>query len=170
MGDTEIVAPPGLPYIEISRWFAAPRQVLFRAHTEPALLARWLGPARLAVTVELLEPRHGGRWRWTHRGPDGAGHTFHGLYHGEPSVDRITQTYEYERQPGVVYLNTITFEPAGGGTLLRQHTAFPSVAARDGYVEDGMERGAREGMDRLDRLVTGVVTGVVTEEADRGAG
>jgi uncharacterized protein YndB with AHSA1/START domain len=164
VGETVIVAEPGEPRIVISRWFGVPRKVLFRAHTEPALLARWLGPARLLVTVEVLEARHGGRWRWTHRGPDGAEYGFHGLYHGDPSPDRITQTYEFDRQPGVVYLNTITFEPADRGTLLRQVTVFQSVADRDGYVEAGMEHGAREGMDRLDELVTEL------EGADRVVG
>lgn len=149
----EIVADPGVPLVVITRRFDAPRELLFRAYTEPELLARWLGPAGLTLTVNQLDPRHGGRWRWTHYDRDGKGFAFHGLYHGTPSVERIVQTYEFELHPGVVYLNTITFEESGGGTTLRQRTVFPAVEDRDAYVEGGMETGIRASMDQLAALV-----------------
>ncbi|GAA1532943.1 SRPBCC family protein [Kribbella lupini] len=149
----EIVAEPGVPLVLITRRFNAPRDLLFRAHTEPDLVARWLGPAGLTLTVNQLDPRHGGRWRWTHYDSDGKGFVFHGLYHGTPSPERIVQTYEFEQYPGVVYLNTITFDETDGVTTLRQSTVFPTVEDRDVYVEGGMETGIRASMDRLDALV-----------------
>jgi uncharacterized protein YndB with AHSA1/START domain len=149
----EIVADPGVPLVLITRRFNAPRDLLFRAYTEPDLVARWLGPAGLTLTVNQLDPRHGGRWRWTHYDSDGKGFVFHGLYHGTPSPERIVQTYEFEQYPGVVYLNTITFDETGGVTTLRQSTVFPTVEDRDVYVEGGMETGIRASMDRLDALV-----------------
>ncbi|MEV6283028.1 SRPBCC family protein [Kribbella sp. NPDC051770] len=149
----EIVADPGVPLVLITRRFDAPRHLLFRAYTEPDLVARWLGPAGLTLTVNQLDPRHGGRWRWTHYDNDGRGFVFHGLYHGTPSPERIVQTYEFEQYPGVVYLNTITFDETGGVTTLRQSTVFPTVEDRDVYVEGGMETGIRASMDRLDALV-----------------
>jgi uncharacterized protein YndB with AHSA1/START domain len=126
--------------------------VLFRAHTEPDLISRWLGPDFLETTVDVLEPRDGGRWRYTHTDRDGVRYTFHGLYHGDPTPERIVQTYEFDRQPGSVYLNTITLEPRGSGTLLRQNTVFQSVEDRDGYVRGGMERGVHASMTKLDAL------------------
>jgi uncharacterized protein YndB with AHSA1/START domain len=150
---THVIAEPGVPQIVVTREFAARRELLFRAHVEPELLARWLGPRRVTVTIDRLEARHGGVWRQTHRDADGGGHVFHGLYHGTPSPDGIVQTYEAEAMPGHVFLNTITFEERGGRTLLRQNSVFPSIQDRDGYVAGGMEAGVNESMDRLDELV-----------------
>jgi uncharacterized protein YndB with AHSA1/START domain len=149
----KIVAEPGMPQIIISREFAAPRELLFRAFTEPDLLARWLGPEQLTITVNQLDPKHGGRWRYTQYDADGKGYVFHGLYHGTPSIERIVQTYEFDAQPGHVYLNIITFETDGATTILRQNTVFQTVEDRDGYLQGGMETGLRSSMARLDDLV-----------------
>jgi uncharacterized protein YndB with AHSA1/START domain len=150
---TRIVAAPGVPQIEVTREFEAPPELLLRAHIEPELIVRWLGPRRLTVTVDHLDARHGGMWRHTHRDADGGAYVLHGLYHGTPSVDGIVQTYEAEAQPGHVFLCTTTFEARGGGTLLRQNTVFQSVEDRDGYVEAGMDEGVHQSMDRLADLV-----------------
>jgi uncharacterized protein YndB with AHSA1/START domain len=150
----DIVADPGVPLVLITRQFNAPRELLFRAYTEPDLVARWLGPPGLTLTVNQLDPRHGGRWRWTHYDGNGKGFAFHGLYHGTPSPERIVQTYEFDLFPVIVYLNTITFEQNDGVTTLRQSTVFPSVEDRDVYVEGGMEVGIRTSMDQLEALVS----------------
>ncbi|TWD81434.1 uncharacterized protein YndB with AHSA1/START domain [Kribbella amoyensis] len=154
MTETRVTAEPGVPQVVIVREFRAPRELLFRAYTEPDLVPRWLGPANLTLTVNQLDPRHGGRWRWTHYDTNGRGYAFHGLYHGTPTPERIVQTYEFDRQPGVVYLNTITFEERDGITTLTQNTVFFTVEDRDLYVRDGMERGIRASMEQLDALVT----------------
>jgi len=155
MTNTQIVAAPALPQIVITRQFRAPRELLFRAHTDPELLVQWLGPRQVRMTVDRLDAWDGGRWRYTHYWPDGAAHAFHGVYHGSPSAAAgIVQTLEYERAPGHVCLNTITFEERDGSTTLRQNTVFQSVADRDGYVESGMEHGVRDSMDRLSELVS----------------
>lgn len=153
MAGTEIVAEPGVPQVIVRREFATTPQVLFRAHTEPDLLARWLGPPELPVTVDRLEPRDAGRWRYTQVDAHGRPYSFHGLFHGDPSPEQIVQTYEFDRRPGVVYLNIITFEPRGRRTLLRQNTVFPSVEDRDLYVRTGMERGLRDSHAQLDTLI-----------------
>ncbi|HEV7706942.1 MAG TPA: SRPBCC domain-containing protein [Asanoa sp.] len=151
----EIVAEPGVPQVVVTREFAAPASKLLRAHTEPDLLARWLGPDGLDLTVDVLEPRDGGRWRYTQTDPKGERFSFFGLYHGTPSTQAIVQTYEFDRQPGRVYLNTINFEERGERTVLRQNTVFQSVEDRDYYVRAGMEVGLRASLDKLDALVTG---------------
>jgi uncharacterized protein YndB with AHSA1/START domain len=150
----KVIAEPGIPQIIITREFAAPRELLFRAYTEPELLARWLGPEQLTITVNQLDVRHGGRWRFTHYDADGRGYVFHGLYHGTPTPERIVQTYEFDAQPGHVYLNTITFEQHGATTTLCQNTVFQTVEVRDGYVRSGMETGFSASMAKLDDLVT----------------
>jgi uncharacterized protein YndB with AHSA1/START domain len=154
MTELRIVAEPGVPQVIVVREFKAPRELLFRAYTEPDLVRRWLGPEKLELVVNQLEPRHGGRWRWTQYDQDGKGYVFHGLYHGTPSPDRIVQTYEFDQAPGTVYLNLITFEETGGVTTLTQNTVFFAVEDRDLYVDGGMEHGIRASMRRLDDLVT----------------
>ena len=59
MAKTTIVAPLGVPQILISREFAASRELLFRAHTEPDLLVQWIGPRRLTMTVDHLDVLRG---------------------------------------------------------------------------------------------------------------
>ena len=160
MTQTEIDAAPGLPQIVITRDFRAPRELIFRAYTDPELLVQWLGPRTVRMTVDRLDARDGGAWRYIHYQPDGEEHAFHGLYHGTPSPDGIVQTYEYERAPGHVSLNTITFDEQGGRTTLRQNTVFQSVGDRDGYVRSGMETGVRDSMDRLGELLAALtITG-----------
>ena len=104
MAKTQIIAKPGMPQIEITREFDAPRELLFRAHTDPKLLVQWLGPRRLTMTIDRFDARDGGTWRYTHRDTDGTEYGFHGVFHGTPSVDGIVQTFEFEGAPGHVSL------------------------------------------------------------------
>jgi uncharacterized protein YndB with AHSA1/START domain len=153
MAKTTITAEPGTPFIDITREFDAPRDLVVRAFTDAELIPQWWGPSRYTTTVERLEARDGGRWRFRQADDDGNEFAFHGVFHGSPSVDGITQTFEYEGMPGHISLETALFEDVGGGkTLVRQHSAFQSVADRDGMVEAGMEDGVVEGNERLDQL------------------
>lgn len=153
MTKTQITAEPGMPTIQITREFAAPREFLFRAHTDPELLVQWLGPRKLTMTIDRLDPRDGGTWRYTHRDADGTEYGFHGVYHGTPSPDGIVQTFEFEGWPGHVSLETLTFEEHGDKTLVRQNAIYQSVADRDGMIQSGMEEGLNDSMDRLDELI-----------------
>ena len=150
---TQITAEPGMPQIVITREFDAPRELIFRAHTDPELLVQWLGPRGQRMTVNRLEARDGGRWRYIHQGADGNEYGFHGVFHGTPSPDRIVRTFEFEGAPGHVSLETVTFEAHGSTTLLCQRAVFQSVEDRDAALQAGMERGVHEGMERLDELV-----------------
>lgn len=150
---TQIIAEPGVQQIVITREFAAPRELLFRAYTEPELLVQWLGPRRLTMTVDHFDVRDGGTWRYTHSGADGIAHGFHGVYHGVPSPNGIVQTFEYEGAPGHVSLETLTFEERDGKTVVRQSAVFQSVEDRDSAVQSGMEEGVNDSMERLDELL-----------------
>ncbi|HLE78890.1 MAG TPA: SRPBCC family protein [Candidatus Limnocylindrales bacterium] len=158
MTTTTITAEPGVPYIEMTREFDAPRDLLFRAHTDPELLVQWLGPRRLTMTIDRLEPRDGGTWRYTHRDTDGTEYGFHGVYHGTPSPDGIVQTFEFEGAPGHVSLDSLVLEERDGRTLLRGHSVFQSVEDRDAMIQSGMETGVNESMDRLTELVARLAT------------
>lgn len=153
MKTTRISAPAGLPFVDIEREFDAPRDLVFRAHTDPELLVQWLGPRKYEMVVEQLDVRDGGTWRYIHRGDDGAAYAFHGVFHGMPTPDHLVQTFEYEGAPGHVSLDAMAMEERDGRTIIRGHSTFQSVEDRDAMVESGMEIGVREGYERLDELV-----------------
>ncbi len=149
---TKIEAPEGVPQIVITREFDAPRDLVFRAHTDPDLLKRWLGPRRLRMTVERMELRDGGRWQFTHYDGDNT-HVFHGVHHGTPSPDSYVRTFEYAGASGHVSLETATFTEQDGRTTVRAVSAFQSVQDRDAAIASGMESGVVEGYQRLDELL-----------------
>jgi uncharacterized protein YndB with AHSA1/START domain len=153
MATTRIDASPGLPFIDMTREFAAPRELVYRAHTDPELLAQWIGPRRLTTQVDRLDVRDGGSWRYVQRDTDGSEYGFHGVFHGEPSPERIVQTFEFEGAPGHISLDALTLEEHDGRTTLRTHSVFQSVEARDAMVAAGMEGGVQEGYGRLDELI-----------------
>jgi uncharacterized protein YndB with AHSA1/START domain len=153
MSKTQITAEPGSPLITITCEFDAPRDLVFRAYTEPDLLTRWLGPRELTMAIEQWDVHDGGRWRYVHTNPAGSSFGFHGVFHGTPSAEGIVQTFEYEGAPGHVKLDSVTFEEVDGRTLVRTVSAFQSVEDRDGMVASGMEHGIRDSDDRLSELL-----------------
>lgn len=100
MSGTEITAEPGTPQIVMTRAFSATPEQVYRAHTDPDLIARWLGPERLKLRVETHEVRDGGRWRFVHIDEDGTEYGFHGVFHGTPSPQAgLVRTFEFEGRP-----------------------------------------------------------------------
>jgi uncharacterized protein YndB with AHSA1/START domain len=154
MAKTEITAEPGVPQIVVTREFAAPRDLVFRAYTEPDLLAQWLGPRDLTMTIDRYDARDGGTYRYIHTAADGTEYHFRGVFHGDPAPHAIVQTFEYEGTPGHVALDRITLDERDGTTLVRTVSSFSSVEDRDFMVESGMERGVRDSGERLDELLT----------------
>ena len=88
MTDLQISAPPGVPQIITDVDLDAPRYVVFRAFMEPDLLSQWLGPRRVTMTIEEYDPRDGGRYHYTHHDAEGNAYAFHGVFHGDPSLER----------------------------------------------------------------------------------
>jgi len=146
---------PGKQEIVGSRMFDAPRELVFKTMTDPKLIPQWWGPRRHTTTVDEMEVRPGGRWRYVLHDPDGNENSFRGVYHDLTAPERMIYTFEWEGAPGHVLLETITLEDVGGKTKLTDLLVFQSVADRDGMVQNGMESGAKETMDRLEELVLG---------------
>lgn len=149
---THITAPDGTPFIEVIREFDAPRDLVFRASTDPDLVARWLGPRDLTMRVVEFDARAGGSYRYVHTAPDGAEYTFRGVFH-TVTEPLLIQTFEYEGAPGSVSLESRTLDDIGGRTRMQQNAVFPSVGARDQALAAGMEHGINDSMDRLSELL-----------------
>jgi uncharacterized protein YndB with AHSA1/START domain len=77
--------------VVVTREFPAPRELLFRAYTDPGLLVQWLGPRALNLAIDHFDLRHGGSCRYISSGADGNEYSFHGVLHGMPSPDGIVQ-------------------------------------------------------------------------------
>jgi uncharacterized protein YndB with AHSA1/START domain len=153
MGKTQITAEPGMPLITVTRDFDAPRDLVFRAYTDPELLVQWLGPRELTMSIDCWDVRDGGRWRYVHTDAQGETYCFHGVFHGTPSPDAIVQTFEFEGVPGHVVLDTTRLDQLGGATTVRTVSAFSSVEDRDGMLASGMEHGVRDSDERLAELL-----------------
>jgi len=153
---TNVAAEPGKQEMTITREFDAPRELVFKAFTDPGLVPQWWGPGRLSTLVDKLDARSGGQWRFINQDPDGNEYGFHGVYHEILAPERIIDTFEFEGLPekGHVSLDTALFDVLPGNrTRLTIQSVFRSVADRDGMVMSGMESGLSEGFERLDEIL-----------------
>jgi uncharacterized protein YndB with AHSA1/START domain len=157
MATTNVTADPGVPFIDITREFDAPPDLVFRAHTDPDLLVQWLGGDKYEMIVDRYDVRDGGTWRYIHRDGQGNDWAFHGVFHGTPTPEGMVQTFEFEGAPGHVSLDTLTLEDLGGRTRVRIHSVHQTVEGRDAMVASGMEAGLSAGYRRLDELIARLV-------------
>ena len=147
-----IEADPKLPIIRITRDFDATPAQLMKAHTDPDLFARWVGPDGMDTRIVDWDATTGGKWRYV-AGSGGEEHGFHGCFH-EVSEDRIVQTFTWEGMPRDVSLETLTFEDLGDGrTRLHAQSLVDSFEGRDAWLASGMEVGVDQGYAKLDALV-----------------
>ena len=151
--ETEIALELDVPAVRITREFDATPEKVFRAHVDPDLVVRWLGPRGLEMTIDHYDCRTGGSYRYTHADADGE-YRFYGSFHEVRPSERIVQTFTYEGFPDGVSLDTLTLEDLGDGrTRLVGTSLLDSFEGRDAMVASGMEVGVREGYERLDELL-----------------
>jgi uncharacterized protein YndB with AHSA1/START domain len=150
---TEIVMTPGVQEIILSRTFQAPPELVFRAHTDPEMIPQWWGPRRLTTTVDALDARHGGTWRFVQHDEDGNEYAFRGVFHTVEAPTLLVWTFEFEGEPGHVMLKQTSLTAEGPSTRLDDRSVFLTVSDRDQMVSDGMEEGTRESIDRLEELL-----------------
>ena len=148
-GDTHVI---------VTRHFAAPPEAVFRAHTDPALVQRWLlGPEGWTMPVCQLDARAGGQFRyeWT----NGKGQGFHitgELIALEPPrrIVHVERMFLPDRTPDN-HVET-KFEPAGDGTLMTMRMTLPDAATRAQMLATGMEHGMEASYVRLENEILAV--------------
>lgn len=153
MATINLVAEPGKHDILMTREFNAPRELVFRAFTDPTLVPKWWGLNSTTTVVDQMDVRMGGVWRYVQREADGSEYGFRGVYHEITSPERLVFTFEFEGMPGHVLLETVTLTERDGKTLITDSSVFQSVEDRDGMLAAGMETGAVESWDRLEALL-----------------
>ena len=153
--NTTFTAEPDGLTVEITRTFDAPRDRVFETYTNPELVPDWWGSRHYSTTVDEMDVRQGGRWRFCIH-DDGNVDAFHGIYHEVAPPERIVQTFEYEGTPGIVQLETATFDEQDGGTRLTVQSVAQSAENRDMMIESGMEDGSRETWGRFADLLRAI--------------
>ena len=152
--EMEFIAEPGKQELTVTCVIDAPRHLVWKAYTDSNLIPQWLGPMLFTNTVDQMDVRPGGMWRFVHRDADGVAYAFRGVYHLVNEPNQLVYTLEFEGLPGHVLLDTVTFKDQGEGkTLLTDQSVFQSVQDRDGMIKGGMEKAASDSMLRLAELL-----------------
>jgi uncharacterized protein YndB with AHSA1/START domain len=141
--------------IQITREFAAPRALVFKALTTPELIKRWWNAKRGEVTVAEIDLREGGKWRQVMVTPDGFEVAFHGEYREIVADERLVSTEAYEGVPDPdnnATANTVTLAEEDGKTTMTILIRCPSKEVRDAIVESGMEAGMQDAYDLLEEV------------------
>jgi uncharacterized protein YndB with AHSA1/START domain len=151
-GSRTTITTPAEREIRIERVVDAPRERVWRAYTDPALVAQWWGRGQRLV-IERLEPERGGRWRWVEHGPRGA-FGFEGRYREVTAPTRFVRSFEWDGMPAHVAIEHVSLEQLGADRtriviLMQMHTP----EERDGFLQSGMQAGMDAAFAQLDALV-----------------
>jgi uncharacterized protein YndB with AHSA1/START domain len=150
---TSTLATPTDREIRTERVFDAPRERVWRAFTDPELIARWWGRGNTLV-IERMEVERGGRWRYVEHSRDGTD-GFEGRFREVRPPERLVQTFEWDGMPGHVSVTAVVFEDLGEGrTRVVTTLLFPTAEERDGMLRSGMERGLDESYAALDGVLS----------------
>ncbi len=151
---TTFTASPGGNEVVIKRVFDAPLAKVWRAYTEPDLYIQWMGPNGFEGKIDAWDMRPGGKYGYTHTDPAGNSYSFVGYRHLVDPQDNIVETFEWLGMPGRVSLNDVRFETAGNNkTKVTATAVFLTPQDRQAMLDGDMERGVREGQERLDALL-----------------
>jgi uncharacterized protein YndB with AHSA1/START domain len=151
--ETEIIIDAEVPLVRIIREFDAPPEKVFRAHIDPELFAKWIGPKYLDTRIDQFDCTTGGSYRYASVA-DGEEYLFYGSFHEVRPGELIVQTFTFEGMPDGVALEKLRFEELPGGrTRLVGTSLVDSFADRDAFVARGMETGINEGYEQLDDLL-----------------
>jgi uncharacterized protein YndB with AHSA1/START domain len=135
--------------IVITRRFDAPRELVWRAWTDPAHLIRWWGPNGFTNTFHEIDVRPGGVWRFIMHGPDGTDYDNYVRFLEVERPERIVFDHGTSADD-IMFQSRVTFEEAEGGTLVTMRAVFPTAEERDLAVEKyGAIEGGNQTLGRL---------------------
>jgi uncharacterized protein YndB with AHSA1/START domain len=138
----------------LTRQFAAPRALVFKAWTDPKQMAKWWGPKGFTNPVCELDAHTGGKIRIDMRGPDGVEIPMLGVFNEVVEPERLMFTcfahFDAVGNPEIEVVNSVTFEEVNGKTKLTIHARVFEAPAP---TVTGMEQGWSESLERLGELV-----------------
>ena len=155
--DTQIIAEEGKQELFIIREFDVPREMVFRAFSDPEILIQFFAPFDYTMHFNHHDYRTGGSYSWCNKSKEGKTLcTFYGVIHEMAAPERIIQTTEFMELPerGNVVLEVIQFEDLPDSkTRITIHDICPSPATRDAIISSGMEKGLVDIFKKLDNML-----------------
>jgi uncharacterized protein YndB with AHSA1/START domain len=145
----------GDTHILVTRRFAAPPEALYRAHTDPKLMQKWLlGPEGWTMPVCICDPRPGGEIRFEWTNGKGGGFYLSGKYLELVPYSKIVHV-ERMHLPDPTPENHVEtrFEPDGGGTLMTMRMTLPDSQTRPAMLATNMEHGMEASYVRLESIL-----------------
>ncbi len=145
-GDTHVV---------VTRHFAAPPELVYRAHTEPKLVQAWMsGYEGWAMPVCQIDARPDGKIRYEWTSGDGQGFHLTGEYVELDPPHRIVHIERmFLPDPTPDARVETVFEPSGGGTKMTMRMTLPSAEARAAMLATGMEDGMEFSYAKLEGML-----------------
>jgi uncharacterized protein YndB with AHSA1/START domain len=138
--------------IKVERVFNAPREKVWRAHTDPKLLAQWWGCGN-KLDIETYELKAGGKWRFVEHS-EGQTHGFSGEFVEVTPMSRLTMTFGWDGMTGKSVTDALELHDLGDGrTKLVATSTFHSQDDRDTMIGYGMEAGMNQSYEALDKLL-----------------
>jgi uncharacterized protein YndB with AHSA1/START domain len=155
---TAVVTLPSDTEILITREFAAPSRLVYKAWTTPELVKRWWSAKLGKVTIAEVDLRVGGTWRWVMVTDEGGFEVaFHGEYRELVPDKRIVTTEVYEGMADAEALNIMTFSEKNGRTTLSILVQHKNKEGRDAHINSGMETGMQSAMDLLEEVAVSLL-------------
>jgi uncharacterized protein YndB with AHSA1/START domain len=141
--------------IHIERIVKAPRDRVWRAYAEPALIAQWWGRGN-RLDIERMEFERGGHWRYVEHAAHGV-FGFEGRYREVTAPERFVRSFEWDGMPGHVAIEFVHLDDLGDGrTRIRIVMQMHTPEERDGFLQSGMQQGFDAAFAALDaRLAAG---------------
>lgn len=156
VGRNNSSAKPAEREVLITRIIHAPRQLVWKAWTDPKHMAQWWGPHGFTNPVCELDVRPGGAIRIHMRGPDDVVYPMTGVFREIVEPERLVFTAvaeDLQGNPLLEALTTVTFAEQGGKTKLTVHAKAVGLAPVAQQMLAGMEAGWTQSLDRLAELV-----------------
>ncbi len=157
MKNTLSVTLPTDREVVMTRLLNAPREMVWKALTQPEIFKRWLyGPPGWEMTLCQENTQVGGSFRWEWKGPEGASMAMKGTYREINPPERIVRTESFEfgcEAHSGEQLATLILSEWEGKTTVTITVLYPSKEARDAAVATGMVQGVEAGYERLDQLL-----------------
>jgi uncharacterized protein YndB with AHSA1/START domain len=152
-------APLATREFTLTRIFDAPRDLVFKAWTDPQHLAQWWGPKLFTNPVCELDLRPGGTLRIVMRAPNGSEFPMIGLFREIVVPERLVFTNIAVDAAGnhlIEGLTTVTFAEHNGKTRLTLHTRAAALTAQAVRMIGGMDVGWTQSIDKLEAYLAGL--------------
>jgi uncharacterized protein YndB with AHSA1/START domain len=153
-------APTPPTIVRMNRVFDAPRELVYRAWTDPKLMARWWGPFEFSVPLCRMDVRPGGELRIDMQGPDGSVAPMTGIFQEVvPNEKLVFTSYAFlgspDKEPDLETVATVLFADQGTKTLLTWEEKV--IRFKPEFIEGlmGMEEGMRQSLDKLVTFLSG---------------